>query len=468
MMKKIVLGFLFIFTICIQLHAEDDSLVSEGKVNLEQSDLMDRLNYNPKKIKENSSGEVEIEELQPVTTPLVEYIIDSSGSMGQAMGKDKSKIYVLKKLVSKYLVSQWSEKTSSGLRLIGSRREKDCEDNYLAITPGQSNLEKIETIVKDITPKGKTPLGSSLRDAYKDLEHYQGPKRVVVFTDGEETCGEDPCKIAEELGKKAVDLKFFIVAFGLKNQGDILNKLQCVGDMSQADSEEELEGLLQDLNKSLNPQKNLFVESPDPNATVFLFKANSPNELYRRFSASMGIKVPPGKYIAIVNLSPKYKFAEFEIKPTKRVTLKVKGEGRFVGNFKEKLIKIEILDKNRKVVKQFTSDKPTSIPIGRWAVRFFKTPFFEKIVEDYLIAPNGEYIYDIVEAGAVIIDDPKVRGIYILNLKGETLGNFLTNVPLVLPKGVYEFRVENKCVFRDISLGGGKNLVRLDCSKADK
>lgn len=466
MMKSFIFFFIISFALGTFAEESDEPVVKEGKIFLEPSDLLDKLDYDPRKVKVNSDGQASIEELASSLPPLVEYIIDSSGSMGQIMTKDKSKIYILKKLVSKYLVSQWSEKSSSGMRLIGSRRRKDCTDNYLALKPGHSNLGKIEGVVKEIFPVGKTPLGNSLKDAYKDLEFYKGPKRVVVFTDGEETCGQDPCKIADELRNKNVDLKFFVVAFGLKEQKDILSKLQCIGEMAQADSEEELEGLLENLNKSLNPQKNLFVESPNPNATVFLFKAESPNEMYRRFSASLGIEVPPGKYIAIVNLNPKFKFAEFEIAPKKRVTLKVRGEGKFIGNFIQGLVKIELLDKNRKVIKKFSSDKQTSLPIGRWGIRLYKDPFFEKVIENYLVVPNGDYVYDIVEAGAAIIDDPKVRGIYLYNAKGESMGNYLTNVPLVLPKGVYELRVENQCTFKDVSLGGGKkDLVRLDCRK---
>ena len=45
------------------------------------------------------------------------------------------------------------------------------------------------------------------------------------------------------------------------------------------------------------------------------------------------------------------------------------------------------------------------------------------------------------------------------------LGNHLTNVPLVLGKGVYEVRVDEKCVFKDVIMGSNSGLVKLDCSK---
>lgn len=467
-MKKLILLALILSALTSLAQEKDEPSVPQGMTQLKAEDLLDKMDFDPTKIPANAAGEVKAEDLPIAAIPLVEYVIDSSGSMGQLMGPKKTKIYVLKKLLARYLMSQWTEKTSSGLRVIGSRRKKDCKDNYLAIQPAQSKLGAIEGIVKSFEPIGMTPIGQALKDAYKDVQSYQGPKRVVLFTDGEETCGQDPCKIAAELSGKDVDLKFFVVAFGLQNQPDILNKLACIGDMSQADDEEKLEELFQDLDKKLNPGKNLFVSSPQPNATVFLFRAESPNEIYRKFHASGGIEVPPGKYLAIVNLKPKYKFAEFVIPPQKKVTLRVGGQGFFQANFVEKLMKIELLDTNRKVVKRFTSDVREPLPTGKWAIRLYRDPFFEKTLENYLIVPNAEYTYDIQEAGAVVVEDPKVRGIYVYDGRFALLGNHLTNVPVVLGKGVYEIRVDEKCVFKDVIMGSNSGLVKLDCSKVKK
>lgn len=429
---------------------------------------LDKLDFNPTKIPVTEQGTADLGELEGIPTPLVEYIIDSSGSMGQILTQKKTKIFVMKKLLSRYLVSQWTEKTSSGMRVIGSRRKKDCKDNYLAIPPGNAKLGLIEGTVKSMDPVGMTPLYDSMKDAYKDLEKYEGPKRVVIFTDGEETCGKDPCQLAAELKKKSIDLKFFVVAFGLQGQQDTLQKLKCIGDLHQADDEEQLDKLFEDMDKELNPNKNLFVDSPEPQATVMLFRAETPNEIYRRFQASYGIQVPPGRYYAIVNLKPKYRFKEFVVPPNKKVTLKVKGEAKFIANFIDGLMKVELLNKNRKVVKRFNSDKPVDLPPGKWNFRFYRDPFYEKVVNNYLIVPNAEYEYNIEEAGVAYVEDPQVRGIYVFGNRGIMMGNHVTNFPLVLGKGVYEIRVDDKCVFKDIIMGSNKEVVKLQCSKVKK
>lgn len=426
-------------------------------------DLLANPNFDAEKLVGNASGEIADEELIEQPNPLVMFVVDSSGSMGQNMTKKKTKIYILKKLLARYLTSQWTFKSSSGLRVFGSRREKDCTDNYLAIQPGESKLGHIEGVVKGLEPVGKTPLADSLQAAYDDIKSYKGPKRIILFTDGEETCGKDPCKVLKKIKTTDVNLQFFVVAFGLKDQTDTLVKLNCLGDLSMADSEEELENLLNKLNDELNPNKNLRVISPDPRATVFLYQADSKKEMYRKFEAQLGIEVPPGRYMAVVNLKPRFVFQEFVIPPKKKVTLKVAGDGTYKVDFIEGLLNVELRNKENKVIKKFKSDAPTSIPTGRWNFKIFRVPYYEKIVEDYLVVPNGNYEENIEDAGVVVVKDSKVRGLYVFDAKGGSKGNYLTNFPFVLPKGLYEIKVDVDCGFKEVIVDAKKEVQTLVC-----
>lgn len=434
-----------------------------GLTKVLAEDLLATPTFDATKLVGNTSGEIVDEELVEQPNPMVMFVVDSSGSMGQNMTKKKTKIYILKKLLSRYLTSQWTFKSSSGLRVFGSRREKDCTDNYLAIRPGDSKLGHIEGVVKGLEPIGKTPLADSLQAAYNDIKDYKGPKRIILFTDGEETCGKDPCKVLQRLKAKDVTLQFFVVAFGLKDQAETLAKLNCLGDLSMADNEEELENLLNKLNDELNPNKNLRVTSPNPRATVFLYKAESKDVLYRKFEAQLGIEVPPGRYIAVVELSPRFVFQEFEIPPKKKVTLKVVGDGNYKVDFFAGFLDVELRNKENKVIKKFKSDTPTTIPTGKWNFKIFRVPYYEKIVEDYLIVPNGSYEQLIEDAGVVAIKDSKVRGIYVFDARGSAKGNYLTNVPFVLPKGVYEIRVDEDCVFKQVVVEVKKEVQTLVC-----
>lgn len=466
-MPTILMSLLFLFP--VMANEMDDNWKPQGVTQVQAQDMLDNMDFNPETVAAQAAGEVILgEETKATLPPLVEYVVDSSGSMGGLLDDKKTKIYVLKKLLSKYLLAQWTEKTASGLRVFGSRRKRDCSDNYLVIPPQDSKLAQIESLIKGLEPVGMTPLTKALQAASDDLKDYKGPKRIVLFTDGEETCGQDPCKMVEAIKKTEADIDFFVIAFGLKDQSESIKKLSCIGDIKQADSEGELESVLDELDKKLNPNKNLFVNSPIPDATVFLFKADQPQLLYRKFEAKSGIEVPPGEYIAIVNLEPKYKFSKFRVPGNRKTTLTVKGDGNFKAEFYKGLLKVELLNDKRVAVKKFKSDEVVKLPTGKWTLRIYRDPFFEKIVTDYIIVPNAHYNFLVEEVGVTMIDDPDLRGIYVHGPNGSLLGNHLTNVPLVLPKGVFSIKVDDKCVFNDVIMGADRRLLRLNCKNTGK
>jgi hypothetical protein len=62
-----------------------------------------------------------------------------------------------------------------------------------------------------------TPLGASLEQVANDLADAEGPKIVVLVTDGEETCDGDPAKAIESLVKQDIDVHVNIVGFALND-----------------------------------------------------------------------------------------------------------------------------------------------------------------------------------------------------------------------------------------------------------
>src|SRR5690606_23750180 len=103
------------------------------------------------------------------------------------------------------------------------------------------SLDEISRRVAVIRPTGKTPIAASLWEAYKDVRGYNGPKRLVVFTDGEETCGGDPCQLVKRFQKEGVlDLKIYVVAIGMDPEEKEAKGLQCMGEFHSANNEDEL------------------------------------------------------------------------------------------------------------------------------------------------------------------------------------------------------------------------------------
>lgn len=404
------------------------------------------------------------ENLSETERPLVEYIIDSSGSMAQNFGAKQTKMAVLKKMMKEYLNAQWNQQSASGLTVFGSQKEKDCQDIKRLIKPGSSQLGEIDLVTKTFEPKGMTPIGASLEKAFIDLKKYSGPKKIVLITDGEETCGKDPCQVVKKIKSSGVKLDFFVVTLGLQDQTDVLLKLKCIGDLKNAKDEAELDKILQNLDKELSPNKNLFVDSPDPKAVVHLYLKETPELLYRTFTASIGIEVPPGEYIAVVKLNPEYRFLPFSVPPKKKVTLTVAGDGYYSVNFTKNLLDVELLNQNNKIVKTFKSDTKAIIPAGNWKFRIFRKPFYEKIVENIRVVPNSDQFEDIDDAGLIMVEgDFGFQGIYIFKNDQILLGHYLLNSVFVLPKGIYQIVVNDNCKFNDVTIGDKRELIKLRC-----
>jgi len=61
--------------------------------------------------------------------------------------------------------------------------------------------------VNGVVPGGQTPLTAAVRGAAEELRFRDKPAVVVLLTDGEETCGGDPCRLARQLRAEAYGIK---------------------------------------------------------------------------------------------------------------------------------------------------------------------------------------------------------------------------------------------------------------------
>jgi hypothetical protein len=70
-------------------------------------------------------------------------------------------------------------------------------------------------IIKNIQPRGKTPLVYSALQAGNDFQNIQGGS-IILITDGIESCDGDINSIGPALKKLGIDLKVHIVGFDIK------------------------------------------------------------------------------------------------------------------------------------------------------------------------------------------------------------------------------------------------------------
>ncbi len=173
-------------------------------------------------------------------------VLDASGSMwGQIDGR--AKIDIAKEVVGK-VISTWKPEDEIGLVAYGHRKKGECNDIETLIEPGALNADGFMSAVKALSPKGKTPMTQSVRQAAEALKFTEKQATVILVSDGIETCDPDPCAVAAELEKMGIGLTVHTVGFGLDDKGAVA-QLACLAEKTGgiaviADNAGELEDAL--------------------------------------------------------------------------------------------------------------------------------------------------------------------------------------------------------------------------------
>lgn len=150
-------------------------------------------------------------------------LLDASGSMHQPWtpGGTETRMISAKKILNEIMDSlEHKSHVELALRVYGHQSPlsvKDCKDTRLEVGFGRNNIPTIKAKLKTINPKGITPIAYSLQQASNDFPDNIARNIVILMTDGEESCGGDPCAVAYELEKKKIVLKHFAIGIGISD-----------------------------------------------------------------------------------------------------------------------------------------------------------------------------------------------------------------------------------------------------------
>ncbi|PYR58197.1 MAG: hypothetical protein DMF85_11425 [Acidobacteria bacterium] len=146
----------------------------------------------------------------------LEIVLDASGSMKAALGK--STRIATARQVLKDVLAKIPDDFNVGLRVyarrFSSRDKQTCTDTELLRPIQKLDRQQIVSTVDGVVPRGETPLVYSILQTPADLKAAGGGS-IIVITDGEETCGGDPVKAAEQLKAAGIPLTLNIVGFTL-------------------------------------------------------------------------------------------------------------------------------------------------------------------------------------------------------------------------------------------------------------
>lgn len=167
------------------------------------------------------------------------FLLDASFSMKEKLDGSMQKMDAAKMVLQQALARVPSD-VNLGLRVFGQGYTgdnwTDCKQSALLVPLGQGNRRSIIERVRQIHPYGLTPLEFALRQAAEnDLSGLNGPKTLILISDGADTCGGNPCEFIKQLPRMGIKLKVDIVGLSLGHRPEDMiarHQLNCITENS--------------------------------------------------------------------------------------------------------------------------------------------------------------------------------------------------------------------------------------------
>ena len=146
---------------------------------------------------------------------MVELILDASGSMLQPL-EGQRRIDIAKQVITQLVTQVLPPGTQMALRVFGHLEANSCRTD-LEIPLQVVDPAAVSNRVAGIEARNlaRTPIADSLLKVADDLACWQGPKIVILVTDGEETCDGDPEAAIRTLKDQGIDVRINIVGFAV-------------------------------------------------------------------------------------------------------------------------------------------------------------------------------------------------------------------------------------------------------------
>jgi Ca-activated chloride channel homolog len=211
--------FQYIYSLFATDFADPDDLISKWEFSMFGDPKMEDSRYQ---FKENIN---------------IEIILDSSGSMANIAEGGKTQMKLAKEAINEFL-SKAPKEANVSLRVYGhvgtgsdADKEKSCsriENVYELKTYDQKEFQKA---LNQFEPSGWTPIAGALessKDTFKSLDAKTNTNFIYLVSDGIETCGGNPVKVAKSFAESNVSPIINVIGFNV--DGEAQQQLQQVAD----------------------------------------------------------------------------------------------------------------------------------------------------------------------------------------------------------------------------------------------
>lgn len=191
-------------------------------------------------------------------------ILDSSGSMAAQAGENRNKLDSAKFALSRY-VKVASVIYKVGFMVYGhkgnneeSGKAESCVGIELLKPIGEIQGDAIDPLLEQFQPTGWTPIAASLekaKEAFAGKEGEQIFNKIILVSDGLETCNGDPVAVARQLHEAGLNVQVDVIGFDIQNQDEAaqLREIAEAGGGSYFDAKtaQQLDDFLRQQNEAL-------------------------------------------------------------------------------------------------------------------------------------------------------------------------------------------------------------------------
>jgi hypothetical protein len=155
-------------------------------------------------------------------------VLDSSGSMAARLTEGTSKLDAAKRALKRYS-NVISNVTNMGFLVYGHKgnnteagKAESCPGIELLAPLGQLKPDTIDAVLDQFQPTGWTPIAAALTAAGEAFAGQEGAvNRIVLVSDGIETCGGDPVAVAKQLKEQGLDIVIDVIGFDIEQQEEV-------------------------------------------------------------------------------------------------------------------------------------------------------------------------------------------------------------------------------------------------------
>ena len=158
------------------------------------------------------------------TMPEAMFVLDASGSMAEDAG-GRTKMAAAQAVLAQ-VVPAVAPEVKLGLAAYGHRRPNDCADIEILVPPGTEDRAAVLVRIAAMQPQGMTPISAAVTQVADLLKGRAAETTIVLVSDGQETCGGDPCATVQALKAAGVKFVMHVVGFAVTEADQA--QLECI------------------------------------------------------------------------------------------------------------------------------------------------------------------------------------------------------------------------------------------------